>query len=187
MAAPRTQKRASANAGKTTAKRRSNSRASSSRTSSSAARSNSRSATRSNPRQAAAKSSRRGHGASRGSRGQARVATLVVLAAVLLAGWSVYPVFRMQYQHEREVHSLEAELEGLKSRNDVLREQVDELKTPEGVEAVARETLGLVKPGEQAYVVTGGVIGETTSTVSPEPHVEAPFWQRALDALFGLN
>jgi hypothetical protein len=93
----------------------------------------------------------------------------------------------MQYQHQREVRSLEAELEGLKSRNDVLRDQVDELKTPEGVEAVARETLGLVKPGEQAYVVTGGVIGETSATVSPEPRAEVPLWQRALDALFGFS
>jgi len=106
---------------------------------------------------------------------------------VVLAAWTVYPVFRLQYEHRREVDSLESELDGLKSRNDELREQVDELKTPEGVEELARASLGLVKPGEQAYVVTGGAVEETTATVSASGETESPLWQRALDTLFGLD
>jgi len=114
------------------------------------------------------------------------VTAAVVIATVVLAAWTIYPVFRLQYQHQREVQSLEQELEGLKSRNDELREQVDELKTPEGVEELARASLGLVKPGEQAYVVTGGTIGETSATVSPADDAQ-PLWQRALDTVFGFN
>lgn len=106
---------------------------------------------------------------------------------MVLAAWSVYPVLRMQYQQQREVESLELELESLKSRNDELREEVDELKTPAGVEELARATLGLVKSGEQAYVVTGGTIGESTPTVEPETAAEVPIWQQALDSLFGLE
>lgn len=110
-----------------------------------------------------------------------------MIATVLLAAWSVYPVFRLQYEHQREVDSLETELDTVKARNDELRQQVDELKTPEGVEKIARETLGLAKPGEQVYVVTGGVASDTTTTVTPADGSEAPLWQRALDTLFGLN
>lgn len=118
-----------------------------------------------------------------------RLTTLVLIVTIVVAAWMVYPVFRLQYEHRRQVDSLESELEGLKSRNDELRDEVDELKTPEGVEEVARDTLGLVKPGEQAYVVTGGAAGdtlETSATASPGS-AEAPLWQRALDALFGLE
>jgi cell division protein FtsL len=123
------------------------------------------------------------------SGGQARLTALILIVTLVAAAWMVYPVFRLQYEHRRQADSLESELEGLKSRNDELRDEVDELKTPEGVEEVARDTLGLVKPGEQAYVVTGGVTGEsleTSATASPGPG-EPPLWQRALDALFGLE
>ena len=93
----------------------------------------------------------------------------------------------MQYEHQREVRTLEQELGNLKERNGELREEVDELKTPEGVEQLARDTLGLVKPGEQAYVVTGGTIGETSATVEPDAEGEVPVWQGILDTLFGLD
>lgn len=109
------------------------------------------------------------------------------MAAIIVAAWSIYPVFRLQYEHQREVRTLEAELESLKERNGELREEVDTLKTPEGVEQIARETLGLVKPGEEAYVVTGGTIGETSATVEPEDGEDTPVWQGVLDTLFGLE
>lgn len=105
---------------------------------------------------------------------------------MVVAAWTIYPVFKLQYEHKRELQTLEAELASLKSRNGELREEVDELKTPAGVEELARETLGLVKPGEQAYVVTGGTIGETTATPEPEGG-QRPLWQGVLDTLFGLN
>ena len=181
MAAPRTQKTAPANAGKTTAKRRSTSRASSSRTLAQPPALLPRASAR--PlllRRARASRSPHGppgprarHPTTRASRPRAaqvrsRITTLILIVAIVAAAWWVYPIFRLQYEHQREVETLEGELEGLKSRNDELREDVEELKTPEGVEQLARESLGLVKPGEQAYVVTGGVAIETTATVSPE-------------------
>lgn len=103
-----------------------------------------------------------------------------------MSAWYVYPVFKLQYEHQREVQTLEAELAGLKERNGELREQVDELKTPEGVEELARETLGLVKPGEQAYVVTGDTGAESTATVDAQAS-DKPLWQGVLDTLFGLD
>ena len=109
------------------------------------------------------------------------------MVSLVLAAWTVYPVLRIQYQHERELQTLQGELDGLKSRNEELREQVDGLKTPEGVERLARDSLGMVKPGEQAYVVTGGVLGETTGSVLASGTAEAPLWQRALDAVFGFR
>src|SRR5574340_972803 len=167
MAAVRTQKRASANAGTTATKRAATSRASSSRTPTTRtarAGSSTRRATRSGT---SARRTATRRGAAKRTPGQARLTTAIVVATLVLAAWTIYPVLRLQYQHQREVQTLQAELSGLKTRNADLRQEVDELKTPGGVEQLARETLGLVKPGEQAYVVTGGVASETSGSVLP--------------------
>lgn len=111
----------------------------------------------------------------------------MVIVAVALAAWWVYPTFKLQYEHQREVDSLSNELDDLKLRNEELRDEVDGLKTPAGVEQLARESLGLAKPGEQVYVVTGSLTEETTATVGASETSEQPLWQRALDALFGLD
>ncbi len=96
-------------------------------------------------------------------------------------------MLRLQYQQDRERQTLAAELAGLQERNSGLREQVEALKTPEGIEQAARESLGLVKPGEQAYVVTGGTSDETSVTAYDGVSAESSFLQRALDAVFGFN
>ena len=110
----------------------------------------------------------------------------------MLAAWTLYPVLRLQYQQQREKTTLEQELAGLKDRNETLRAQVDRLKTPEGVEEAARENLGLVKEGEQVYVVTDG---QTTRAPAPEVGAqtrsvaasEATVWTKVLDAVFGFR
>jgi cell division protein FtsB len=99
----------------------------------------------------------------------------------------VYPVLRVQYQQEREARTLAAELESLKDRNADLREQVDALKTPEGVERIARESLGLVKPGEQAYIVTGGASEDTSVTAYGATADDRSLAERMLDAIFGFR
>jgi hypothetical protein len=115
----------------------------------------------------------------------------MIAAILVVAAWSYYPVARLQYQEQRERSRLEVELEGLRERNGLLREQVDRLKTPEGVEEIARESLGLVMEGENLYVVLDGTETPTAAAVGPAtPQVDLPepgLWQRALDMLFGFE
>lgn len=111
----------------------------------------------------------------------------IIILTTIAVAWVIYPVLRLQYEQQREVRALETELQDLKSRNDDLRDQVEDLKTPEGVEQLARDSLGLVKPGETAYVVTGGTLGETTATALPTDETSEPLWQQALDVLFGFK
>ncbi|MDI6900818.1 MAG: septum formation initiator family protein [Anaerosomatales bacterium] len=111
---------------------------------------------------------------------------------MVFAGWTLYPVLQLQYEQQREVQTLEAELAGLKERNEVLSEQVDRLKTPEGVEEAARESLGFVRDGEDAYVVTGvedpelapEAVNERTRSADP---TETAWWWQALDLVFGVR
>lgn len=110
-----------------------------------------------------------------------------MIVSVVFALWTVYPVLRIRYVEQRKVEALEAELEALKERNQMLRAEVEQLKTPEGVEALARESLGLVRPGEQAYVVTGGTLGETSAAPLAARRPGEPLWTRVLDFIFGYR
>lgn len=73
---------------------------------------------------------------------------------------------RIEYQQQRQKQTLEQRLAALKERNDALRKQAQKLQTPEGVEEVARESLGLARPGEQVYIVT-----DEEPTAAPAPDV----------------
>jgi len=52
-----------------------------------------------------------------------------------------------------EIRSLQKENEMIEEENEKLQQKVEYLKTDKGVESVAREKLGLVKPSEIAFVV----------------------------------
>jgi cell division protein FtsB len=116
-----------------------------------------------------------------------------VIAGVLaFSVWSFYPVARVQYREERQKAKLEAEYTALKERNARLSKAVARLRTPEGVEDVARENLGLVKQGEHAVVVVDPNADTTTAAgpvIDSEPEVSAPRgpWTAALDAFFGYH
>ena len=51
------------------------------------------------------------------------------------------------------VSGLDAQVRQLEANNVTQRRVVEELNTPEGVERVARERYGMVRPGERIYIV----------------------------------
>jgi len=117
----------------------------------------------------------------------------VVVAVLAFSIWSFYPVAKVQYREERQKAQLETELAALKARNARLSKEVARLRTPEGVEDLARTNLGLVKEGEHAVVVVDPT-KESTAAAAPnvdrEPNkVSAPRgpWTAALDAFFGYH
>ena len=114
----------------------------------------------------------------------------IVVTAVFAIAWSFYSPLKLHYVEAREQHRLEVQLAELKERNQTLRAEVERLKTPEGVEELARTSLGLVKDGENLYVVVDGV----EESATPEPvgddgmsGEETPLWQAALDLVFGVR
>lgn len=115
---------------------------------------------------------------------------LLVVAAVVLLGWTFYTPLKLQYQESREQARLQAELDSLKQRNENLSAQVERLKTPEGVEEVARESLGMVKEGENAYVVIDPA-EEASAAALARTGDEAPVpdsvWDDVLDLVFGVR
>lgn len=120
---------------------------------------------------------------------------VAVLFVALMLGLSYYPAARVQYREVRQKAQLETELARLKQRNERLRQQVARLKTPEGIEDLARTRLGLVKKGENLAVI---VDGSATSSATSVPKIvdEVPRgvaqqptrgWTAFLDAVFGVG
>jgi cell division protein FtsL len=79
-------------------------------------------------------------------------ATAVSLAAALLLVSSAQAAYRL-YRLSQQVAELEYQRAALLEENRRLREEIRRLYDPAYVERVAREELGLVRPGEIAVVL----------------------------------
>jgi cell division protein DivIC len=83
--------------------------------------------------------------------------SLVLVCVFAASGFALHKVCsNRQAQFEGKLAELDVvieEVEALENHNERLRERVRLLKTDAGVEEVAREKLGLVKPGELAFAV----------------------------------
>ena len=56
-------------------------------------------------------------------------------------------------ENRSRIASLRADIEEVERENAAKERAVEELQTPEGVERVARDRYGMIKPGEKVYMV----------------------------------
>ncbi|MFQ5554994.1 MAG: septum formation initiator family protein [Acidimicrobiia bacterium] len=77
---------------------------------------------------------------------------LFLLIALVITMAGVFPFRQIIAQH-RQVALTEEKLDALLTENARLEGQIDDLGTPAEVERIAREQLGLVRPGETAVTV----------------------------------
>jgi cell division protein FtsL len=115
---------------------------------------------------------------------------LLVLVALVVTATGIFP-FRQIVAEGRAVELAEQKLAALEAENRRLEAEVAALYTPEEVERLAREQLGLVRPGEIGYVV---VIPPEAETIEPEPEPELieaeegqPWWRDVWDFLTGRD
>lgn len=75
------------------------------------------------------------------------------MIAIIL--YTVYVCVNQQLQYaaiSREMEATRTQLEQLQQTNEAMNQEKQKLSTPAHVEKLAREELGLVKPGEIPYV-----------------------------------
>ncbi len=107
-----------------------------------------------------------------------RAVVTVTLVAGLLGlsvafGTSTLDVYRLQ----REAAELTRAKQLLQDQNALLREEIKLLYTPAYIEKLAREQLGLVKPGEIAVLVVHPLTPPPEAPPSPS---EQPSWAARL-------
>ncbi len=113
---------------------------------------------------------------------------LAVLVALVVTAAGIFP-FRQIIAQRRAVELAEQKLAALEEENLRLEAEIAALYTPEEVERLAREKLGVVRPGEIGYVV---VTPPGAEVVEPEPEpvgVEEgqPWWRDVWDFLTGRD
>jgi cell division protein FtsB len=88
-------------------------------------------------------------------RGRWRFLPQIVVAALvlgLLAAMAVEPTRRLLEQRER-IEGMARDLGRIKAANRSLEDRIVRLRDPDYIEQRAREQVGLIRPGETAYVV----------------------------------
>lgn len=114
----------------------------------------------------------------------------VALLVVALALFTNVLPFREIVSQRQEIAAKRAYLTELEEANRALENQVEALQTPLEIERIARERLGYVRPGEEAYVVIDpGESGDTRPVPPPtEPAPAEPsLWDRIWAFLTGSD
>ncbi len=89
------------------------------------------------------------------------IAIVVVVAALALM---IYPAARELFISHRDLERANIELTEVNNRNQQIQDDINTIKTDEGVESYVREQFGWVKEGETAVTVTG--VPSTTESES---------------------
>lgn len=85
--------------------------------------------------------------------------TIGVFFLVFYAFNAAYKQKKLEYKEKlTQVSQLEQEITKLEKENKELKREINYLNTNEGVEAIAREKLGLIKPKEIAFVVVSSPV-----------------------------
>ena len=74
------------------------------------------------------------------------------MIVLLLLCWSFFNNYRQIQKLQRELEQLENEISETKEKNTLLENQLEKVDDDEYIERIARERLGLVKPGETLLI-----------------------------------
>lgn len=99
--------------------------------------------------------------------------TLAIAAIIVLSAVAFATTFLELYRLQREADRLVRMRMALQQETAVLREEIRALHTPEYIERIAREQLGLVKPGEIVLLIVKPP-APVPAPVAPPP--EDPPW-----------
>lgn len=110
------------------------------------------------------------------------LAVPLLLYALVATGQKAYENYRLNQQAD----ALRAEVVNLRTRNIELQQQIENARTDTAIETIAREQLGLVRPGDRPVVlVAPRNESGPAPTAPPSPPPARPTWRQWWDYLFG--
>jgi cell division protein FtsL len=114
------------------------------------------------------------------------------LAAVLAVPLLLYALVATgqkaaeNYQLNQQAEALRVQIAQLRDQNVQLQRQIEQARTDEAIETIAREQLGLIKPGDHPLVLVQDDAAKTQPAPTPSPTPPAkPVWRQWWDQLFG--
>jgi cell division protein FtsB len=114
------------------------------------------------------------------------------LAAVLVVPLLLYALVATgqkavdNYRLNREADALRGEILALRSDNIQIQQQIEQARTDTAIETIAREQLGLIKPGDHPLVLVALSAQPPATAPAPAPAPPAPpAWRQWWDYLFG--
>lgn len=105
-----------------------------------------------------------------------------VIAVLLIAGFVLFFPARQLVGQRNDMENLETRLAALAHENERLAADVARLEDPAQLETLARERLGLVRPGEDAYLF----VEPPPEGREPEPEAAPSLFGRAWSWLVSL-
>lgn len=90
------------------------------------------------------------------------------------------------YRLNRLTEALHAEVLGLRTENIQLQQDIERARTDTAIETIAREQLGLIKPGDRPVVLVSAASSQPAASPTPAPPpAPAPSaWRQWWDFLF---
>jgi cell division protein FtsL len=115
------------------------------------------------------------------------------LAAVLVVPLLLYALVATgqkaidNYRLNREADALRTEILALRTDNIQLQQQIEQARTDTAIETIAREQLGLIKPGDHPLVLIAQSAQPPAAapTPAPAPTPSPPVWRQWWDYLLG--
>jgi cell division protein FtsL len=114
------------------------------------------------------------------------------LAAVLVVPLLLYVLVATgqkavdNYRLNRDADALRAEILALRTENIQLQQEIEQARTDTAIEMIARQQLGLIKPGDHPVVLVAQSGQPPNAAPAPVPAAPPPpAWRQWWDYLFG--
>ena len=111
----------------------------------------------------------------------------------MYGAYSIGDRWYQNYMLTRQEEAIRVEVMQLREENLRLQRELIFARSDAGIEKVAREQLGLIRPGDTAIQLVGPQGAQAApapartapAAAAPAPNPERPGWLRFLDGLFG--
>ncbi len=116
------------------------------------------------------------------------------LAAVLAVPLLLYALVATgqkaaeNYQLNQQAEALRVQIAGLRDQNVQLQQQIETARTDSAIEKIAREQLGLIKPGDHPLVLVaqnGSASSQAAAAQETPAPPPKPIWRQWWDYFFG--
>lgn len=116
-----------------------------------------------------------------------RLAAVLVVPLLLYALYATGQKALENYQLNQQAEGLRGQIAQLRAQNVQLQQQIEQARTDTAIETIAREQLGLIKPGDHPLVMVAqdsGTAAQPAPATRPAPPPK-PIWRQWWEYFFG--